>query len=424
MLTTVFLGARSILVTKPAVADRKTPMPIIESLLETDLYKFTMWQAFFYKPALRNNVAVYEFKCRNTPKVPLATLAEEISAEIEHFCTLRFKPEEIEYLRSLGFFKEEFLEYLSTHKFNSNNIQMTIVNGRLKDGVVLDGDLQIKAEGYLLDVMGFEIPVLAIVNEVYFRHTTNPSALEEAKYRLYDKFEAMDYVHGTDETFSFCDFGLRRRYSGSWHRAVVESFKNTPAFTGTSNVFLARELKVKPIGTMAHEYLQAYQTLSPLREFQKNALMDWALLYRGKLGIALTDTVGIDAFLNDFDLLLAKIYDGVRHDSGDPVEWAEKVLNHYQKLGIDPKTKTLVFSDGLTPKKAIEIHREFSHKAKLVFGIGTNLTNDTGETPLNIVMKLTSLGGLPVAKLSDSQGKTMCNDSAYVSHLRKTFENP
>jgi nicotinate phosphoribosyltransferase len=176
---------------------------------------------------------------------------------------------------------------------------------------------------------------------------------------------------------------------------------------------------------MAHEYLQSFQAFGVrLRDFQKAALEDWVQEYRGDLGTALTDVVGMDAFLADFDLYFAKLFDGLRHDSGDPVEWGEKALAHYAKLRLDAHTKRLVFSDGLDLPKALELYRHFGDRTMTGFGIGTNLTNDTGTPALNIVMKLTACNGQPVAKLSDAQGKTLCRDETFLAYLRQVFNHP
>jgi nicotinate phosphoribosyltransferase len=176
------------------------------------------------------------------------------------------------------------------------------------------------------------------------------------------------------------------------------------------------------MGTMAHEYLQTFQAVGvQLRQFQRAALETWVQEYRGDLGIALTDVVGMDAFLNDFDLYFAKLFEGLRHDSGDPVEWGEKALEHYRQLGVDARTKRLVFSDGLNVQKAFALYAHFADRVQLGFGIGTHLTNDVGIVPLNIVMKLVSCNGQPVAKLSDSPGKTLCSDQTFLAYLRQVF---
>jgi nicotinate phosphoribosyltransferase len=177
-----------------------------------------------------------------------------------------------------------------------------------------------------------------------------------------------------------------------------------------------------PMGTMAHEYLQSYQAFGVrLRDFQRAALEGWVQEYRGDLGTALTDVVGMDAFFADFDLYFTKLFDGLRHDSGDPVVWGEKALAHYAKLRVDPNTKRLVFSDGLDFDAAFSLYRHFADRTMTGFGIGTNLTNDTGITPLNIVMKLVSCNGQPVAKLPDSPGKTLCTDETFLAYLRQVF---
>ena len=181
-------------------------------------------------------------------------------------------------------------------------------------------------------------------------------------------------------------------------------------FVGTSNVHLAREFDLKPIGTMAHEWLMAHQQLGPrLIDSQIAALDCWVREYRGLLGIALTDCITMDAFLADFDLYFAKLFDGLRHDSGDPLEWAEKAIAHYEKLGIDPMSKTLVFSDGLDLAKSLRLYRALSGRIHVSFGVGTNLTCDIpGVEPMNIVLKMIACNGQPVAKISDTPGKTQC----------------
>jgi nicotinate phosphoribosyltransferase len=224
--------------------------------------------------------------------------------------------------------------------------------------------------------------------------------------------------------FTFFEFGLRRRYSAAWQDEVVATLQQrVPQFLGgTSNVYLARQYGLTPIGTMAHEYLQAHQALGArLRDFQKAALEGWVQEYRGDLGVALTDVVGMDAFLADFDLYFAKLFDGLRHDSGDPVVWGEKAIAHYARLRIDAHTKRIVFSDGLDIPRAIGLHQHFGDRIQTAFGIGTNLTNDTIHKPLNIVMKILTCQGQPVAKLSDSPGKTLCDDQGYLTYLRQVF---
>jgi len=344
-----------------------------------------------------------------------------VNAALDHLCSLRFSADELAYLGSLRFIKSDFIDFLRIFQF-----QRSFIEARA------EGDqLHIVAQGPQVHVMGFEIFVLAIVNELYFRRFDATAALASGRERLAVKVQQLqDLAQQATlrHPFELFDFGLRRRYSGAWQREVVKTFaEQAPQwFKGTSNVLLARDLGLVPIGTMAHEYLQSYQALGVrLRDFQKAALEDWVQEYRGDLGIALTDTVGMDTFLADFDLYFAKLFDGLRHDSGDPVAWGEKALAHYAKLRIDAHTKRLVFSDGLTLTKALALYRHFGDRTQLGFGIGTHLTNDMGDAPemrpLNIVMKLTRANGQAVAKLSDTPGKTLCDDETYLAYLRQVF---
>jgi len=276
-------------------------------------------------------------------------------------------------------------------------------------------------------VMLFEIPVLAIVNELYCRRFDTQVCLEEGRRRLWTKIHMLKVFTGEPQLrtpFICFEFGTRRRFSRLWQEEVVATLaREVPQLLrGTSNVDLARRYNLLPVGTMAHEYLQAFQAFSSrLRDFQKVALEDWVMEYRGDLGIALTDVVGMDAFLRDFDLYFAKLFDGLRHDSGDPVAWGEKALAHYASLQLDPLTKMFVFSDALDLPRAIALYRHFGDRVKTGFGIGTNLSNDVGPEPLQIVIKLTGCNGQPVAKLSDAPEKIQCKDETFLRYLRQVF---
>ena len=282
--------------------------------------------------------------------------------------------------------------------------------------------------------MAFEVFMLAIVNELYFRRFTSPAPLDEGRRRLQAKISQVRELGASEvpsaahsHPFEFFDFGTRRRFSRQWHDEVVATLaREIPEFfKGTSNVHLAKKYGLAAIGTMAHEYLQTYQAVGvQLKNFQRAALEGWVHEYRGDLGIALTDVVGMDAFLADFDLYFAKLFDGLRHDSGDPIGWGEKALRHYQQLRIDAHCKRLVFSDGLDIPKAFAIHRHFADRVQCGFGIGTNLTNDLGIPALNIVMKLIECNGQPVAKISDSPGKALSTDETFLAYLRQVFKHP
>lgn len=390
--------------------------PIITSLLDTDLYKFTMWQAMLHNHP--QTQAEYRFVCRKKPQFPLSSLLPQVNAELDALCTLRFTEPELQYLGKLRFIKADFVDFLRIFQFQRNFIQAWAEGD----------DLRIVARGPQVHVMGFEIFVLSIVNELYFRQFDAQAARAEGQQRLQIKVEELKTLGkeaALRHPFELFDFGVRRRYSGAWQRHVVETFASqTPQwFKGTSNVLLAKDLGLVPIGTMAHEYFQTYQALGvvQLRNFQKAAMESWVQEYRGDLGIALTDTINMDAFLRDFDLYFAKLFDGLRHDSGDPIAWGEKALAHYARLRIDAHTKRLVFSDGLDIPGALRLYHHFADRTHCGFGIGTQLTNDMGFTPLSIVMKLTEANGQPVAKISDEPGKLLCDDHTFLEYLKQVF---
>ncbi|WP_024433019.1 nicotinate phosphoribosyltransferase [Acinetobacter baumannii] len=394
--------------------------PIIHSLLDTDLYKFTMLQVVLHK--FPQTHSVYHFRCRNLEDTvyPLVDILDDLNEQLDHLCNLKYKEDELQYLRKLRFIKSDFVDYLELFQLKRRFIHASIDE---------EGRLDIRIEGPMVQAMMFEIFVLAIVNELYFSRIKADEVWAEGERRLQAKLELIQQYEKAqqpnDPPFLVSDFGTRRRYSFEWQKHVVAAFHNTVpnVFRGTSNVLLAKELNITPIGTMAHEFLQAFQALDVrLRDFQKAALETWVQEYRGDLGIALTDVVGMDAFLRDFDLYFAKLFDGLRHDSGDPYEWGDKAYAHYRKLKIDTKTKMLTFSDGLNLPKAWELHQYFKDRFQVSFGIGTNLTNDMGQTPLNIVLKLVECNGQSVAKISDSPGKTMTDNDTFLAYLRQVFQ--
>jgi nicotinate phosphoribosyltransferase len=416
--------------------------PIIRSLLDTDLYKLTMLSPMLHR--FPSNQAVYSFVCRNIPQYPLASLKADVEAQLDHLCTLAYTEEELDFLATKSYFKSDFIDFLRIFRFQRRYIT-----------VDTDGDtLKVVARGPQIHVMGFEIFVLSIVNELYFRRYATPEVIEEGRNRLAAKIrmllefrsqgllaqvsdpKVLKFANGTTapmvgggqhratHPFEFFDFGTRRRFSRDWHEEMVATLaREVPNyFKGTSNMYLAKKYGLAAIGTMAHEYLQTFQAVGvQLRNFQREALESWVQEYRGDLGVALTDVVGMDAFISDFDLYFAKLFDGLRHDSGDPVLWGEKALAHYQRLRVDAHTKRLVFSDGLNIPKALELYEHFADRVQCGFGIGTDLSNDLRVKALNIVMKLTECNGQPVAKLSDTPGKTLCTDETFLAYLRQVF---
>jgi nicotinate phosphoribosyltransferase len=392
---------------------------IIHSLLDTDLYKFTMMQVVLHHfPGAQ---VEYRFKCRN-PDVDLVPYVDQIREEIANLCRLRFREDELEYLRQLRFIKSDFVDFLSLFQMNEKYISVRAADPA--DGRSRKGEIDITIRGPWLHTILFEIPVLAIVNELYFRHVAPEPDYDEGMRRLEAKIRTV--VDDPDMAgVRIADYGSRRRFSLEWHERVLRTCKARlgECFAGTSNVMFARRLGVVPLGTMAHEYLQACQALGPrLRDSQTFGFEMWAKEYRGDLGIALSDVFGFDAFLRDFDLYFCKLFDGARHDSGDPFAWGERLIAHYLANRVNPATKTLVFSDALTFDVIKRLYLRFKDRVHVAFGIGTNLTNDLGYTPLQIVIKMVRCNGQPVAKLSDTPAKNMCDDEAYIKYLRQVFD--
>jgi len=385
---------------------------IIRSLLDTDLYKFTMMQVVLHHfPGAQ---VEYRFTCR-TPGIDLASHLGAIEAEVADLAQLRFREDELAYLRGLRFMKSDFVDFLALFHFNPKYIRL--------GGGERPGEIEIVIRGPWLHTTLFEIPVLAVVSEVYFRRTQPGADLAEGRRRLRAKIGMLNGVEPALD-FKISDFGTRRRFSIAWHEEIVRTLKAEcgDRFAGTSNVLLAKQHGVTPLGTLGHEYMQACQALGPrLRDAQVFAMDTWAKEYRGDLGIALSDTYGMDAFLRDFDMYFCKLFDGARHDSGDPFEWGEKMIAHYQRNRVDPRTKTLIFSDQLSFPLAIEISRRFHGRARTAFGIGTNLTNDVGFEPINIVLKMVECNGQPVAKVSDAPGKVVSRDVRYLAYLRQVY---
>ena len=386
---------------------------IVQNLLDTDFYKLTMMQAVLHNYP---NVEVeWEFRCRNTED--LTPYLAEIRYQIERLAEISITADQLAFLERIPFLKPDFIRFLSLFRFNLRYVQTSIE----------DGQLCIRLRGPWLHVILYEIPLLAIVSEVRNRYRYREVALEQASEQLYRKLDWLKGEASSSELagFQVADFGTRRRFSYRVQEQMVHILKRDfpGRFVGTSNVHLAREFDLKPIGTMAHEWLMAHQQLGPrLIDSQIAALDCWVREYRGLLGIALTDCITTDAFLRDFDLYFAKLFDGLRHDSGDPLLWAEKTILHYENLGIDPRSKTLVFSDGLNLEKSLRLYRALHGRIQVSFGIGTNLTCDIpGVEPMNIVIKMTACNGQPVAKISDTPGKTQCRDDNFVNYLKHVF---
>ena len=389
---------------------KQRDLPIITTLMDTDRYKFSMQKAFLHHyPAA---TAKYRFKCRNAG-VQLGRYADEIREQVRALDGLSFTGEELAYCARIPSLAGDYIDFLRLFRLNSDYVSIRNI----------DGELEIVAEGPIVHTMPFELYVLPIVQEVYTRNVYPHQEYGEAGERLAAKvafLKSQPDLAG----FRYADFGGRRRESRAWHEATVafQAEELPGLFVGTSNMMLAMKYGLTPIGTMAHEYLQAFQALKVrLVDSQKAALETWVQEFRGDLGIALTDVVGIDAFLRDLDLYFAKLFDGFRHDSGCPYAWTDKLVARLRELRIDPKTKSVVYSDGLTMEGAVALYRAVRDRINPSFGIGTHLTNDFGREPLNLVMKMTECNGQPVAKLSDSPGKGMCENPQFQRYLEQTF---
>ena len=381
---------------------------IINSLLDSDFYKFSMQQIVFHR---FSNVNVeYEFKIRNYPKDVLYNLKVDIMKEIEHLCTLKFTEEELLYLKNLDYFTDDYINFLKHFQLNENDFSIYFTN---------DVEFNLRIKGSWLNTILFETPVLAIISEIFCENLA-----KEDKVLLFgigNFIEKKEMIKDTN--IKFIDFGTRRRFSFDWQKHIISEFLETTSknFIGTSNLYFAKKYNLKPYGTFAHEFVQAMQSIVRPANSQRYALQQWADEYRGQLGIALSDTLGMDKFFKDFDLYFAKLYDGVRQDSGNPYKFGDKLIDHYLRHKIHPYTKTIVFSDGLTFPIMIRLNEYFKNKIKTIFGIGTNLTNDVGIRAPQIVIKMTKCNGRRVAKISDSPGKQMCNDENYLKYLRSVI---
>ena len=391
-------------------------MAIIKSLMDTDWYILTMAQLFLHKhPEATGKDA---FKCRNPEETLFAVnkpsfktipkLVDRLEEEIDNFCTLKFKEEELKWLSTFSYFKPDFIDWLEDFRPKRRYIKVIRHS---------NGWFDIDIDATITQQIWFEVPMLAMLSEVYGEVIIDKDIAFKNGMNCLRR--NIDVVSPTPN-IRIADFGTRRRYSLEWHTKVVNIFaeKLSEVFVGTSNALLAFKSGYAPIGTMAHKALCAYQQLGHrVIDSQKALFQDWADEYRGDLGIALSDNLGFNQFLKDFDKYFAKLFDGARHDSGDPYMWCEKLIAHYKKFKLEPMHKTGVFSDGLSFYKAVSIYNYFSNKIITSFGIGTKFSNDVGFTPPQIVIKLIECNGAPVAKISDDPGKGMCKDQSYISYI-------
>jgi nicotinate phosphoribosyltransferase len=385
----------------------KTYQPIITSLLDIDYYKLTMLRFIFRY--FRDIPVAFSFTNRTVGTFLADTVDEdELRAELRHVETLRFTKTEIEYLAKESHFNDdEFLAFLAELSLPPLHIEK------------INGTYRIVAKGAWEKVTLWETIVLSIINELHFRsHLRGLSEkeisaiYEEGDRRLDAKIEVLRKYPG----MKFSEFGTRRRFSGEWQKHVTERFakETSDNLLGTSNVLLAKELGIHPTGTMAHELFMALfgirygmKNLGCVVESHAEVLNKWRELYGEELSVALTDTYGTDFFLQSLTEEETKEWKGFRQDSGSPIECGEKIIAHLLKYGIDPTSKLLVPSDGLTVSKMEELFLHFEGRIKIAFGWGTDVTNDLGFKTYSLVMKLVEANGNATVKLSDNLAKAM-----------------
>jgi nicotinate phosphoribosyltransferase len=390
---------------------------LIKSILDNDLYKFSMQQAVT-KLYPRAEVE-YKFFNRGKTYIP-GEVADDLVDAVYDMETLFLTNGEEEYLRdNLYFFDPVYIDFLKGFKYNSDEVKIWWD----------DGKLDITIEGLWYRTILWEVPLMAMISELYFIHTGK--GIDNVHWGDIENHneKKRDFLFDLVPTISLADFGTRRRHSYKSQDRMVRTFSKSNHFVGTSNVRLAHRHGIKPIGTQAHEWFMFHAAKYGFHQANSVSLGRWVDVYNGELGIALTDTFTTKNFFNSFDTMYAKLFDGVRHDSGDPIEFGERAIEHYKKLGIDPRTKTIVFSDGLNPKEVERINKHFGHgRIKLSYGVGTNLSNDIpGVTPLNIVIKMVSAKPhgkkwIPTIKLSDVEGKHT-GDPEMIELAKKIIEN-
>lgn len=366
-----------------------------------------------------SKVAVtYQFTNRNTKMKFNFGAIDTIKAAVQNMCHIKLTNDEYEFLKSQNLFNVTYLEYLKNYRFKPEQVVITEA----------DGDLSINITGPWHETILWEVPLMAIISESYFSHVDTEWDTETwDKDQLDLAFDKAAKLKTMKNMFS--DFGTRRRRSFEVQDLIVSAFSDIqkrfdgllPNFAGTSNVYFAMKYNIPVIGTFAHELVQGVSALEGLRYANRYTLQKWRETYKGKLGYALTDTFGTDAFFRDFCSNFARLYDGVRHDSGCPYKFVDKTVAHYNTLGIDPMTKKIIFSDGLNVEKALSISKYCDNKILCSFGIGTAFTSDfSNSPPLNMVIKLRTVAGIPVVKLSDSQGKEI-GDADAVRVAKWTF---
>ena len=365
---------------------------IIKHFTDNDLYKFTM--QYGVVSLFPSDVVRYKFTNRGGDLFPEG-FDESLRQEVNSMAELKLTKEEHQFLKEKCYYlPSAYLDFLAGYKFDPNEVKIS-----QKDGI-----LDVTIEGYWYRTILWEVPLMAIISELFFKLTGAKPYSKEQRVKAAD--DKMKIYSGLG--LKIADFGTRRRYSFENHDDVVDTLNHyaPDTFVGTSNVYLAMKYNTTPIGTHAHEWFMFHAAKFGYKIANKLALENWVKTYRGDLGIALSDTFTTEVFFQDFDTLYAKLFDGVRHDSGSPLEFADKTIAHYKKLRINPLSKTIVFSDALNPDMVKQIVDYCKGRIGMSFGIGTNFTNDVGVKPLNMVIKIDTVlvngKWTKVVKLSDN----------------------
>lgn len=394
----------------------------IRSLLENDLYKFSMAQFVLHRYP-RCYVRV-EFKNRNTDE-PLGYLAPIIDKWLNTLCKLKFTEDEIIWLRlNIPWLSSDFIDYLQRFYMFRQQIEVSVDS---------KGELVIVAEGPWRDVIWFEVPVLAMVAEARARfkfmqlsEDEQKKALQQREERLTAKIRTLNYLRKA-HPFTLSEFGLRRRSSAYWEDIAVERFANDGGrfFTGTSNVYLAKKFGLRPSGTMAHELFMGMQGVGiNLRDVQREVWRQWMDEYRGKNGIMLTDPFGAMQCMKDLDWYTATSFGGFRHDSGCPFAWGELFLDRLKELEVKHSDeKTFVWSNNLNLNDICDITPRFSHRVQVGYGWGTGIVHDLAPViPANIVMKVTRSNNQDVLKLPDAEGKQQCRNNELIEYTKRVYD--
>lgn len=382
------------------------------SILDNDFYKFTMQHAVV--KLFPNAKAKYKFINRGQHHFPPG-FAEELKVAISNMENLQLTKAEKEYLReTCPYLDPTYLDFLQGYRYDSSEVEI----------VQSGSQLSVTIAGYWYRTIMWEVPVMSLICELYYKMLhleripdDQVAAIAEQKINKYRELN-----------ITIADFGTRRRHSYEVHDLTIDALKThgKGTFIGSSNVHLAMKYNTKPIGTHAHEWFMFHAAKYGFKMANSLGLENWVDVYRGDLGIALSDTYTSEVFFSQFDRKFTKLFDGVRHDSGDALDFADMAIAHYKQYGIDPTSKSIIFSDALNFEKVKRIAEHCTGRIRMSFGVGTNFTNDVGLTPMNIVIKMTDT--LPedgkwtaVIKLSDEKGKHT-GDQEMISLAKKILE--